>query len=82
MNEMMEGLRVEGKNVMVQSEPVTVIPLPPLVPSNGSSWTGVSAAKLYCCQSDPLGIIQQVTEPGVTQTNGQVDSLRWLRGVL
>lgn len=45
---------------MVQSEPVTVIP--PLVPSNGSSWTSVSAAKLYCCQSDPLGIIQQATE--------------------
>lgn len=81
MNEMMEGLRVEGKNVMVQAEPVTVIPLPPLVPSNGSSWTS-AAAKLYCCQSDPLGIIQQATEPDVTLMNGQVDSLRWLRGVL
>lgn len=80
MNETMEGLRVEGKDVTVQSEPVTVIP--PLVPSNGSSWTSVSAAKLYCCQSDPLGIIQQATEPHVPLMNGQVDSLRWLRGVL
>lgn len=79
MNETMEGLRVEGKDVMVQSELVAVIP--PLVPSNGSSWTSVSA-KLYCCQSDPLGIIQQATEPDVPLMNGQVDSLRWLRGVL
>lgn len=40
MNEMMEGQRAERKNGMVQSEPVAVIPPPPL---NSSSWTSVSA---------------------------------------
>lgn len=37
---------------MVQSEPVAVIP-----PLNSSSWTSVSATRLYRCQSAPPGII-------------------------
>lgn len=51
MNEMMEGWRAERKNGMVQSEAVAVIP-----PLNSSSWTSVSATRLYRCQSALLGI--------------------------
>lgn len=79
MNDMMEGWRAERKNGMVQSEPATVIPSSlPTKPSsqNCSSWTSVAAARLHCCQSAPLGIIQQVEELAVAQMDRDVDGGR------
>lgn len=77
MNEMMEGWSAERKNGMVQSEPVAVILPPPL---NGSSWTSVSATRLYCCQSALLGIMQQGEELDAAQMDGYVDGGIWLGG--
>lgn len=76
MNEMMEGWRAKRKNGMVQSEPAAVI-----LPLNSSSWTSVSATRLYCCQSALLGIIQQGEELGAVQMDGYVDGGMCLRGV-
>lgn len=80
MNEMMEGWRAESKNGMVQSEPVTVIPPSlPTKPSSHcscSSWTSVSAARLHCCQSAPLEIMQQVEELAVAQMDRDLDGGR------
>lgn len=58
---------MERKNGMVQSEPVALIP-----PHNSSSWTSVSATRLYCCQSAPMGIIEQAEELDVTQMDGWI----------
>lgn len=68
MNEMMEGWRAKRKNGMVQSEPPAVI-----LSLNSSSWTSVSATRLYCCQSALLGIIQQGEELDAVQMDGYVD---------